>query len=66
MKPTPVFEVIRRIRLLAPHHKVAHLRGIIASESKRSIRRVELEEFLQDVINKELKREIKRDNRKTA
>jgi hypothetical protein len=59
MKPTPIHEVIRRIRPLAPIHKAAHLRGLIASEKKRSIRRVILEEALKDVVNKQLKKEVR-------
>lgn len=55
----PIHEVIRRIRPLAPVHKAAHLRGLIASEPKRSMRRAELEAALKDVINKQLKKEIR-------
>jgi hypothetical protein len=57
LKPTPVFEVLRRIKPLAPIHKAAHLRGLIASEPKRSVRRGELEAALKDLINRQLKRE---------
>jgi hypothetical protein len=54
---TPLHTVLRRIRPLAPVHKVAHLRGLIASEPKRSIRRVELEAALKDILNRQLRRE---------
>jgi hypothetical protein len=57
MKPTPIAEILRRIRPLAPIHKAAHLRGLIASEPKRSVRRGELEAALKDIVNKALKRE---------
>lgn len=56
---TPVFEILRRIRPLAPIHKVDHLRRLIAVESPRSIRRQELEFALRDVITKQLIKERK-------
>lgn len=55
MKVTPIHEVLRRIRPLAPVHKAAHLRGLIASERKHSMRRAELESALKDIVNKQLK-----------
>jgi len=57
MKPTPIAEIIRRIRPLAPIHKAAHLRGLIACEPKRSVRRHELEAALKDIVNKALRKE---------
>jgi hypothetical protein len=57
MKPTPIAEIIRRIRPLAPIHKAAHLRGLITAEPKRSVRRHELEAALKEIVNKALKRE---------
>lgn len=57
MKPTPIHQVLRRIRPLAPIHKAAHLRGLIASEPKRSVRRHELEAALRDIVNKALRKE---------
>jgi hypothetical protein len=56
MKPA-IHEVLRRIRPLAPFHKAAHLRALIALEPKRSIRRRELEEALKAIVNRQLKRE---------
>jgi hypothetical protein len=58
-RPTPICEVLRRIRPLAPFHKASHLRGLIASEPKRSIRRVELEAALKEVMNRQLKKELR-------
>lgn len=52
-----IHEVLRRIRPLAPFHKVTHLRALIEIEPKRSIRRIELEAALKDIISKQLKRE---------
>lgn len=57
MKPTPIAQILRRIRPLAQQHQVAHLRGIIASEPKRGIRRHELEAALKHVINHQLRKE---------
>jgi len=57
MKPTPIAEIIRRIRPLAPIHKAAHLRGLIASEPKRSVRRHELEAALKEIVNRALRKE---------
>jgi hypothetical protein len=58
MKPS-IAAVIRRIRPLAPVHKAAHLRGLIASEPKRSIRRAELEAALKEIVNRQLRKESK-------
>jgi hypothetical protein len=63
MRPTPIAEVLRRIRPLPPAHKAAHLRGLIASEPRRSIRRHELECALKDIINKQLTKENRQDRR---
>jgi hypothetical protein len=56
MKPTPIAEVLRRIQPLAPVHKAAHLRGLIASERKHSFRRAELESALKHIVNRDLQR----------
>jgi hypothetical protein len=66
MKPTPIAEVLRRIRPLTRQQKIFHLRGIIASEKKRSIRRVELEAALKAIVNAELKFEVRADKRRVA
>lgn len=62
MKPS-IAEILRRIRPLPLAHKADHLRGLIASEPRRSIRRVELEAALKEVINKQLGREIRADKK---
>lgn len=59
MKPTPLHVILRRIKPLSPFHQAAHLRGIIASEPRRSIRRHELEEMLKAVVNRQLKKECR-------
>lgn len=62
MKPS-IAEILRRSRTLPPIHQAAYLRGLIALEPKRSIRRVELEAALKDVINRQLRRESRQDRR---
>jgi len=64
MKPS-IAEILRSIRPLAPKLKADHLRSLIASEPRRSVRRCELEAALREVITKQLGREIRQD-RKTA
>ena len=61
MKPSPLHEIMRRIRPLAPFHQAAHLRGLIASEPRRSIRRAELESALREVMTRQIKKEIRND-----
>jgi hypothetical protein len=62
MKRTSISEILRRIRPLAKHHQVYHLRGVISSEQggniyKTSVRIRELQAALKDILNKQLKRE---------
>lgn len=57
MKPKPVYRVLRDIKVLSPFHQACHLRGLIASEKRRSIRRGELEEALKELMLKQIKRE---------
>jgi hypothetical protein len=59
MKPPSICQVVRRIQPLAPFHKACHLRALIASERKHSIRRVELEAALKHVVNNQLKKELR-------
>lgn len=66
MKPTPLCEVLRRIRPLPPVHKAAHLRALISQEPKRSLRRAELERALQEIVNKQLGRENREDKRRAS
>ena len=61
MSKPPIAEVLRRISRLAPVHKAAHLRALIALEPKRGIRRAELEAALKHIVNRELRRENRED-----
>ena len=62
MKP-PIAEILRRISRFKPVHKAAHLSALIALEPRRSIRRVELEAALKDVVNRQLGKEIRADKK---
>jgi len=62
MKPS-LAEILRRARALPPIHQAAYLRGLIASEPRRSIRCVELGAALKDVIHKQMRREIRQDKK---
>lgn len=66
MKPTPISEVLRRIRPLSREHKIAHLRGLIACEKKRSFRRAELEAALKPIVNQELEFEVRQEKKERA
>jgi hypothetical protein len=67
MKPTPICEIMRRIRPLAKLHQAAYLRSVIGIEQsdangkiniyKTSVRIRELQKALQDVQTLRLKRE---------
>jgi hypothetical protein len=61
-KPTPISDILRKIRPLALHHQAAYLRSHIAVESggnfhKTSVRIRELQAALHDVTMRRLKRE---------
>ncbi len=66
MKPTAIHEVLRRIRPLARHHKIYHLRGLIASERKRSMRRAEMEAALKQIVNEQIRVEVRADKKGRA
>lgn len=66
MKPTPIHEVLRRIRPLSRQHKIFHLRGLIASEKPRSMRKAELEAALKPILNDQIDWERRQDKRQVA
>ena len=66
MKPTPIAEVLRRIRPLSREQKIHHLRGVISCEKKHSIRRAELEAALKPILNAELRSEARTEKKSTA
>jgi hypothetical protein len=53
-----IAEVLRRIRPLSRAHKIAHLRGLIACEKKRSFRRAELEAALKPTVIQQIRPEV--------
>lgn len=66
MKQTPIAEILRRIRPLSRQHKIYHLRGLIASEKKRSQRRAELEAALKPIVNDQIDWERRQDRKASA
>lgn len=65
MKPTPIAEIIRRIRPLAAHHKAAYLRSQIEIESggnihRTSVRIRELQAALHEVQMRRLRSKAER------
>ena len=65
-RPTPIAEVLRHIRPLSRQHKIYHLRGLIASEKKRSLRRAELEAALKPILNDQIDWERRQDKKGRA
>lgn len=63
MKPS-IDEVARRIARLPNIHQIAFLRDIVALESPRSVRRIELELMLQDRMTKQIKKQNAADRRR--
>ncbi len=59
MKQPPISVVLRRIRPLSRFHQICHLRGVVASLPRRSIRRGDLEAELKILLCKQLRRESK-------
>lgn len=67
MKPTPIAEVLRRIRPLSRQQKIWHLRGLIASDTrKRSQNRAQLEAALKPLLNEQIDWERRQDKRASA
>ena len=62
MRPTPIHEILRRVRPLALQHQAAHIRGHISAEQagnphKTSVRIRELQAALEDIQTRRLRRE---------
>lgn len=66
-KPTPISDILRRIRPLAQMHQASHLRAVIVKEQtdgngkfhlhRTSVRIRELQAALQNIQTRRLKRE---------
>lgn len=59
MKPTPIFLICARLKRLPLHHRIAHLRALVAAELPHSVRRNELQSLLEGCLLKQLKREVR-------
>lgn len=66
MKQTPLHLIVSRMRGIALHHQIAFLRNMIALEKPFSVRRNELESILTGKMTKQIRKEIKQDNRRGA
>ena len=63
MSRIPLCEILKAIRPLSREHKIYYLRGLIAIEKKRSLRRIELEAALKLIMNQQIRSEIRQDRR---
>jgi hypothetical protein len=57
MKPTPIHQVIARLKPLPLHHQIAHLRALVAAEKPFSVRRNELQSLLEGKVFRQLRKE---------
>lgn len=57
MKPTPIHLILARIKPLALHQQIHHLRALVALERPYSVRRNELESLLRGKLEKQLRKE---------
>ena len=57
MKPTPIHLVVSRLKRIPLHHRIAHLRALLANEKPYSVRRGELQSLLDGAVLKQLRRE---------
>lgn len=66
MNKPPLHLVISHMKRLPLHLRIAHLRALVQVEPLYSIRRNELQSLLEGAVQKQLRREIRQDNRKSA
>jgi hypothetical protein len=57
MNKPSIAQVIRRMARLPLHHRIAHLRALIALEPPRSYRRDELLAELKPLVSRQVKKE---------
>lgn len=57
MKPTPIHQVVSRIKRLSLPQQIHHLRALVALEKPYSVRRNELQSLLTGKLTKQLRRE---------
>ena len=54
---TPIHEIVSRMKRLPLHHRIAHLRTLVANEKPHSVRRNELQSLLEGAMLKQLRKE---------
>ncbi len=54
---TPLFTILRRIKPLPLAHQIAHLKVLVQAEKPRSVRRIELEALLKQLLLRQLRKE---------
>jgi hypothetical protein len=52
-----IFETIRRLNRMPRHHRIAHLKALLANEKPRSVRASELSAALKREVTAQIKRE---------
>jgi len=57
MKPTPIHLIIHRIKPLALHQQILHLKALLSLEKPYSVRRNELQSLLDGKMLKQLRKE---------
>lgn len=61
MKQLPLHMVIAKLKPLALHHQIAHLKYLVSVERPFSVRRNELQSLLEGKLTKQLRKEIRQD-----
>lgn len=54
---TPIHVIVARMKRLPLHHRIAHLRALVANEKPYSVRRNELQSLLEGAMLKQLRKE---------
>lgn len=54
---TSIFETLRRLNRMPRHHRIAHLKALLANEKPRSVRATELAAALKREVTAQIKRE---------
>jgi hypothetical protein len=57
MRAMTIFETLRRLNRMPRHHRIAHLKALLANEKPRSVRASELSAALKREVTAQIKRE---------
>lgn len=57
MKPTPIHQIVARLKPLSLDQQIHHLRALVSFERPFSVRRNELESLLRGKVEKQLRKE---------